>query len=57
MTIDDQIRDNKLQYDINRDEAKISILSWGKIDKYEYPIADEILPTQQHTLIGAIKLS
>ena len=57
MTIDDQIRDWKLQYDINRDEAKISILSCGKIDKYEYPIGDETLPTQQHTLIGTIKLS
>ena len=33
MTIEDQIRDEKLQYDINRDAAKISALSSGKIDK------------------------
>ena len=35
MTTDDKIRDEKLQYDINRDVAKISALSSGKIDKYE----------------------
>ena len=34
--IDDKIRDEKLQYDINREEAKIFALSSGKIDKYEY---------------------
>ena len=36
MTIDDNIRDEKLKYDITRDAAKISALSSGKIDKYEY---------------------
>ena len=36
MTINDQIRDEKLQYDINRETAKISTLSSGKIQKYEY---------------------
>ena len=36
MTIDDQIRDEKLQYDINREAAEISALLSGKIDKYEY---------------------
>ena len=35
MTIEDQIKDEKLQYDINREAAKISALSSGKIDKYE----------------------
>ena len=35
MTIDDQIRDKKLQYDISRKAAKISILSSGKIDKID----------------------
>ena len=33
MTIDDKIRDEKLQYDINREAAKLSALSSGKIDK------------------------
>ena len=41
MTIDDKIRIEKLQYDINREAAKISALSSGKIDKYEY-FTDEI---------------
>ena len=36
MTIEDQIRDEKLQYDINREAAKISALPSDKIDKYEY---------------------
>ena len=36
MTINDQIRDEKLQYDINKKAAKISALSSGKIGKYEY---------------------
>ena len=36
MTINDQIRDEKLQYDINKEATKISALSWGKIHKYEY---------------------
>ena len=35
MIIDDKIRDEKLQYDINRETAKISVLSSGKFDKYE----------------------
>ena len=36
MTINYQIRDQKLQYDINRKTAEISAFSSGKIDKYEY---------------------
>ena len=34
MTIEDQIRDEKMQYDINKEVAKISALSSSKIDKY-----------------------
>ena len=47
MIIDDQIRDEKLQYDINREAAKISTLSSGKIDKYEYLTGEKILPSNQ----------
>ena len=36
MTTDDKIRDENFQCDINREAAKISALSSGKIDKYEY---------------------
>ena len=47
MTLEDQIRDEKLQYDINREAAKISALSPGKIYKYEYLSGEEILPSNQ----------
>ena len=51
MTIEDQIRDEKLQYDINRESAKVSSLSSGKIDKYEYLTGEEILPSNQLQII------
>ena len=47
MTIDEKIRDEKPQFDINREAAKISALSSGKIDKYEYLTGKEILPSDQ----------
>ena len=43
MTIDHKIKDEKLQYDINREAAKISALSSGKIDVYQYLTDEEIL--------------
>ena len=42
MAIDYEIIDEKLQYDINREIAKILALSSGKIDKYEYLTGEEI---------------
>ena len=45
MTINDQIGDEKLQYDINRQAAKISALSSGKIHKCEYLAGEDILPS------------
>ena len=47
MTVDDQIRHDKIQYDTNREDAKISALSSGKTDKYEYLTGKEILPSNQ----------
>ena len=57
MTIDDQIRDKKLQYDINREAPKISALSSGKIDKYEYLTGKEILPSNQQQIIDQAKFT
>ena len=57
MTIDDKIRDEKLQYDINREAAKISALSSGKIDKYEYLTGEEILPPDQRRPIKQAKFT
>ena len=51
MTIEDQIKDEKLQYDINREARKISALSSGKLDKYEYLTGEEILPSNQQQII------
>ena len=51
MMIDDKIRDEKLQYHIKREAAKISALSSGKIDKYEYLTGEEILPSGQTRII------
>ena len=57
MTIDDKIRDEKLQYDINREAAKISALSSGKIDKYEYLTGEEILPSNKRQIIEQDKFA
>ena len=57
MTIEDQIKDKKLQYDINRETSKISALSSGKIDKYEYLTGKEILPSNQQQIIEQVKFS
>ena len=57
MTIDDKIRDEKLQYDINRKAAKISALSSGKIDKYEYLTGEEILPFDERRVIEQAKFT
>ena len=57
MTIDDQIKDEKLQYDINREAAKISGLLSGKIDKYEYLTGEEILPSNQKQIIEQVKFT
>ena len=57
ITIEDQIRDEKLQYNINREAAKISVLSSRKIDKYEYLTVGEILPSNQHQIIEQAKFT
>ena len=57
MIIDGKIRHEKLQYHINREVAKISALSSGKIDKYEYVKGEEILPSNQSTIIAQAKFT
>ena len=51
MTINDQIKDEKLQYDITREAAKISAVSSGKLHKYEYLTGEDILPSNQQQII------
>ena len=57
MTIEDQIKDEKLRHDIHREAAKISALSSGKIDKYEYLTGEEILPSNQQQIIEQAKFT
>ena len=45
MTINDQIKNEKLQYDFNREAVKISALSSGKLHKYECLTGEDILPS------------
>ena len=57
MTINDQIRDEKLQYDINRKAAEISALSSGKIDEYEYLTGKDIWLSNQQQIIEQAKFA
>ena len=57
MTTEDQIKDEKLQYDTNIEAAKISALSSGKIDKYECLTGEEILPSNQQQIIEQAKFT
>ena len=57
MTIDDKIKDEKLQHEINREVAKITALSSGKIDKYEYLTCKKILPSDQSRIIEQAKFT
>ena len=57
MTTEDQIRDEKLQYDINREAAKISALSSRKNDKYEYLTGEDILTSNQQQIIEQAKFT
>ena len=51
MPIDDKIRDEKLQYHINRETAKIPAFLLGKIGKWEYLTGEEILPSDKRVVI------
>ena len=55
MTIYDKIRDEKLQYDIKNEAAKISALSSGKFNKYELLTGEKILPSTQRKIIKQAK--
>ena len=57
MTIDDHIRDEELQYNINRETAKISALSSNKIGKYEYLTEEEISLSNQKQMIEQAKFT
>ena len=57
MIINDKTRDEKQQYDVNKEAAIISALSSGKTDKYEYLTGEETLPLDQRRTIGQAKFT
>ena len=57
MTIDDKIRNENVQYDINRELGKISLLLSGKIDKNEFFTGEKILPSDQSGIIEQAKFT
>ena len=57
MTLSDQIKNEKLQYDINREAAKISALSSAKLHKYEYLTGEDILSSYQQQIIEQAKFT
>ena len=57
MTINGQIRDQKLRYDISREAAKISASSSGRVHKYEYLTGQDILPSNQQQIIQQAKFT
>ena len=57
MTINDQIRDEKLQHNINREAARISALTSKNFQKYEYLTDEDILPSNQQQIIEQTKFT
>ena len=57
MATDYKIRDEKLQFDISREAAKISVLLSGKIDEHEYLTSEEILLSSQSQVIKKLNLA
>ena len=57
MSINDQIKDEKLKYDLKREAAKISALSSGKLHKYDYLTGEDILPSDQQQIINQTKFT
>ena len=57
MAVDSKIGDEKLQYDIDREAAKISALSSGKIDKCKYLTGQKVLCSNQRQVIEQAKFT
>ena len=57
MTIQDDVRDAKLQCNIKREAEKLLALSSGKIEKNEYLTGEEILPSNEIQIIEQTKFT
>lgn len=56
MKIGDKIENEKLQYNVNREASKISVLPSGIIDKFEYLTGNKMLPSNQSQIIDILSL-
>ena len=50
LTTNDDFTDEQLQYDINKEAAKMSALSSSEVDKYEHLRDEEMLPSDQRII-------
>ena len=57
MTIDDKIKDEKLQYSIKKEAGETSALSSEKVDKYDYLTGEEIFPSNKGQIINQVTFS
>ena len=57
MTIDDKIKDERIQSNINWKSSKISVLLSDKTDKHEYLTGEEILPSEEIKMIEPVSFS
>ena len=57
MIINDQIKDEKIQYDINREASKISALSSGNIHEYEYLTSEDVLRSNQQQVTQQVRFT
>ena len=57
MTVDDKIKYEKLQYNINIEAAKIPALSSRKVDKFDYLTGEEILLSDQRRMTKEAKFT
>ena len=57
MTIDDKIKDEKQQYNINREAGTMLALLSGKIEKYDCLTDEEIVPSDQSRIIEQVKFT
>ena len=57
MVIDERIRGKKLQYDINREAAKIAASSSGKINKHGYLTGEGVVSSNQSRIIKQAKFT
>ena len=57
MTINNKVRDEQLQYNINQEGANVLVLPFGNIDENKYLSGEEILLQNQRRLTEQVKFT